>query len=382
MKKFSFGIASIVFAMMLFFQGALPADAVSYGGFGGRPAFPDPNDNRTESWFIVELEPGESRQDSVIVSNNSEETKTLRVYPTDTTASSGGGFACTQYLDPDYDVGTWIEMEKDQVTLAPGESEQVNFTFNMPVFADVGEHTGCIAIDEANPQSSDGAGAHISKRVGVRIYINVPGELHRELVFKTFEKQDREDGGVNYFVQMENLGNTSVESYLTIESKRLILGSTYFVHEGRYPILRETVQDWNYVLLRPFFGAIIRANLTAGYAEADVDNPGASVMGEVIHKESKLLLLMPHPIAMVLYLIVIAFIIFILFTLYVNAKRKIWIMRDWVKYKVRSGDTVKKLGKQRGVNWKIIVQANKLKAPYELKTGTVIKVPPKVNKKK
>ena len=61
---------------------AVPAGAAT-GGIGGRPANPDPNNPRTESIFIYTLDKGASKQDQVLVSNGSSETKTVELYTVD-----------------------------------------------------------------------------------------------------------------------------------------------------------------------------------------------------------------------------------------------------------------------------------------------------------
>lgn len=44
-----------LFFIVLF---TVPAEAIEYGGFGGRPAYPRTDNARTESVFIHTLEPG------------------------------------------------------------------------------------------------------------------------------------------------------------------------------------------------------------------------------------------------------------------------------------------------------------------------------------
>ena len=95
----------IVFFVIAF--GALPfvASSVGYGGIGGRPANPDPENPRTSSWFIYNLEPGQQKQDAVEVINNTEEDLVILVYPHDSIKSSDGGFALKQFGNEKTKVG-------------------------------------------------------------------------------------------------------------------------------------------------------------------------------------------------------------------------------------------------------------------------------------
>lgn len=122
--------------------------AIEYGGFGGRPAFPRADNPRTESIFVHTLEPGAVQKEGVTVINNSTETKTVFVYAADSTPSTGGAFACKQFAEEQTDVGSWIKLEKNEIKLAAGSTQMIPFTITIPNNASVGEHNGCILIQE------------------------------------------------------------------------------------------------------------------------------------------------------------------------------------------------------------------------------------------
>src|SRR5689334_17563344 len=116
------GIA--VFALLLTGLWGAPALAAEYGGIGGRPAHPDTSNSRTDSIFVFSLDPGGRGQNAVRVYNNSTTKKTIAVYPVDSQVSSGGAFACAQQADEKRAVGSWMKLEKESVTLDPGQSEE------------------------------------------------------------------------------------------------------------------------------------------------------------------------------------------------------------------------------------------------------------------
>lgn len=68
--------------------------------------------------------------------------------------------------------------------------------------------------------------------------------------------------------------------------------------------------------------------------------------------------------------------------LFIIIKRKIWIKKSWIDYKVLSGDDLKSLSQKFEVNWKLLARANKIKAPYIITDGEVIKRPPEPKSKK
>src|SRR3989344_4034401 len=103
------GLGLPLLAMALFAGNAL---AIETGDFGGRPAYPRPDNPRTESIFVHTLEPGDIQKEGVLTINNSAERKTMLVYAVDSTPSTGGAFACEQLSQTKNDIGAWIALEK------------------------------------------------------------------------------------------------------------------------------------------------------------------------------------------------------------------------------------------------------------------------------
>src|SRR3989344_2484013 len=168
----------------------LPAAAVhalGSGGIGGYPAYPDPSVQYSESWFIYNLDLGESKDDALLLFNSSDEEKTVKLYAVDSIPSNQGNFALKAETDPRLDVGAWVELSATIVTLAPGESREIPFTITIPPDADVGEHSGGIIIQKVDPGAVNAeVGASVVTRVGIRIYQTVPGAITREIELKEF----------------------------------------------------------------------------------------------------------------------------------------------------------------------------------------------------
>src|SRR3990167_154914 len=171
-----FGVAILIAALS-----ADVARAVEYGGFGGRPAYPRADNPRTESIFVHTLEPGDIQKEGILTVNNATEQKTMLVYAVDSTPSTGGAFACAQFSEAKKDVGAWITVKKSEVTLEPGTNELVPFSIHVPKNASVGEHNGCIVMQEKKEKAEDGSGVSLSFRTGLRVAVTIPGELERKL---------------------------------------------------------------------------------------------------------------------------------------------------------------------------------------------------------
>ena len=176
MRRMVIGLSGVVF--VLFVSAVF---AVEYGGIGGRPAYPRSDNARTESIFIHTLNPGQVQNEGVSVVNNSAEAKTILVYAVDSTPSTGGAFACEQLSQPKDDVGAWITLEKEDLLLESGTNELIPFTITVPQTASVGEHNGCIVIQEKLAKPDGKSGVNLSFRTGLRVAVTIPGVLERNV---------------------------------------------------------------------------------------------------------------------------------------------------------------------------------------------------------
>jgi hypothetical protein len=101
MQKSTFFQLALVSCLLLFSHLSF---AIEYGGSGGRPAYPNPDNKRSESIFVHELEPGTEKADGVRVINNTPDKKTFIIFSADSTPSTDGAFACKQFSEEKKDV--------------------------------------------------------------------------------------------------------------------------------------------------------------------------------------------------------------------------------------------------------------------------------------
>jgi hypothetical protein len=152
------------------------------GAVGGVPANPRDDNPRSEYIFVHTANPGDQIRDAVRVVNNTDKEKSVLVYATDSKRSSGGAFACKQRVEQRNDVGKWIVLDKDEVTLAPKTSEVVTFTINVPENAIVGESNGCIVIqdkEQTNLSSTGSSAITISTRSAIRVLVQIQGDIKK-----------------------------------------------------------------------------------------------------------------------------------------------------------------------------------------------------------
>lgn len=105
--------------------------------------------------IIAELKPGSSYEDYVIAINESDVPLTLDLYPADETVTREGKKAFKNQNDPQYNIGAWTKIEKNAVTLEPGQKEKVKFIINVPADAELKEYYGGIALRKKNTNENN-----------------------------------------------------------------------------------------------------------------------------------------------------------------------------------------------------------------------------------
>ncbi len=357
------------------------ASAVEYGGIGGVPANPDTNNPRTKSIFVYSLKPGEVKPDGIRVANNTDSSKTIEIYATDSEISSGGSFACSQKVDPKNEVGSWIKFEKAELTLESGTNEVVPFSLNLPQIVDVGEHNGCIVIQEKKDASQGGGnGLQLSVRSALRVVVTVPGEIKKELQISDFHAKST-NRRHTFTVSVQNTGNVSLDTNIQVEVRNIFNRLTY-TNGGVYPVLpQKQAFELNYEMDHSFWGGIYRTRATAEYDSDPRSQLGQK--GNSITKRSsktKYIIVAPKPLALLIYLLLISVAV-TGSVLFLRRKRHYKeIGENWDDYTVKKNDNIHQLASKNNIGWKKIATVNNIKPPYVLEPKSIIKLPPKPKK--
>jgi hypothetical protein len=368
------GMVGVVAGLCLFISS--PVFAVEQGGLGGKPAHPNPDNSRSQSIFVHSLDPGEETRDGVEVINNSDETKQVLVYVVDSQVSSGGAFACAQLADKPISVGTWVAMDKSQLTIEPHTKQVVDFTLKVPKNATPGEHNGCIVIQDTKQHTtSDSNGIMLSLRSAIRLAVTVPGDIKKGLAFTGLGVQPKDEKKLLLSAALKNNGNVSLDAKLDVKLSYLV-GFTATKDGGSFPVLSGSEGRFNFEADRPFWGGWYRLTATAEYN----DKPDVSI-GEgrpnAAVNESTWIFVSPQPVAAAIEgaLAVFAVVGTVFFVRrHLTAKRAAEAGR---KHVVEPHDNLHTIAEEAGVPWKLLARVNKLKPPYQLKPGQTLIVPRK-----
>src|SRR3989338_952531 len=376
-----------------FFVISAPAFALSSGGVGGYPAHPDPSIKYSESWFIYNLDLGESKDDALTIFNTTDELQTVKVYAVDSVPSNQGNFALEAEADPKDGIGAWIKLSQDLITLQPGENQEILFTITIPQNADVGEHSGGIILQKAQgSQDQLQNGASIVTRVGIRVYETVPGEIKKVIEIKDFnvnlKKLKDQDPYYEINLTAENQGNVSLQPKVALaiggwgkidyqDFKKInydgianfIKGRTdfpvkFFTGEElsrNWQLLRDQKVSTNWTWPKPRFGRFtFQANLTYDTEDGQKTISSKKITVWVIPW-------LEFAVLGVIFLLVVAFLVI---------KKIFFGGRNWQSYIIKTGDNLPQIAYQSKVSLKRLVKVNKIGKPFIVKPGQKILIPP------
>jgi Bacterial protein of unknown function (DUF916) len=138
-------------------------------------------------YFAYTSQPGVLVEDSIHVTNVGTVRGSVDLYAVDATTSQVSGVTFFTPDDPRHDVGAWITLSNQKITLNPGQSQDVPFSLRIPSSVRPGQHGGgIIARDAINQAVSSNSGAiHTTVQVQSQeilgVLVNLPGTLVEKL---------------------------------------------------------------------------------------------------------------------------------------------------------------------------------------------------------
>src|ERR1019366_1739977 len=161
---------------------AAGASAATIGGFGVRPAPPDPNVAATRAHFIITAKRDSTRREAVVVSNGDAKPLVLEVDAVDGLTGLTSGVVYANRGVAVHGAGAWVVPDLRRVTVPPRSSITVGFTARIPKYALRGDHLAGIASEALQQTKS---GGHFAVTVVVRTVVGVefivPGHATRHL---------------------------------------------------------------------------------------------------------------------------------------------------------------------------------------------------------
>lgn len=162
--------------------------------------------------LTYEADAGAVIEDAVTVFNFGTVQLTFRIYATDAFNNAEGQFDLLTGDQQPVDVGSWVTIAQEMVTVPPGKQVTIPITIKVPDGAAPGDHTGAIlASNQSTAVGPDGA-VTLDRRTGTRLYLRVNGPLFPELAVANVETTYHHAlnslaGSADVKYRIENRGN-------------------------------------------------------------------------------------------------------------------------------------------------------------------------------
>lgn len=353
------GISVIVFAQV----------AYATGGMGVMPSITDEYPD-SRSWFVYEAESSTSVQDSITLTNHLENSIILQVVALDGMATSTGGYTLVSNETENKDIGSWINLDTNEVKLAPFQSKKVGFTIIVPNDVDVGSHPGGIAVWRIDDQDiDDNSSMLIITRIAARVYLTVPGDIIKNLDVLGIKHNIKDNKSV-FTIDLANDGNVQLYPEVDLEIKNIFGQTIVKKTESLGLILKNGNTQPSFFLDKklPMFGKYT-ANFHIRYGYSFIEEQSTD---DYIDIQYKFWVIPWISVAVVLSILILIFMMYVFWGLWSKFKR---LNTRTKKHIVKSGETLTSIAKRYNVNAKKMSRFNLLKWPYNLRIGDVLLIP-------
>lgn len=194
-----------VFLFVLFISAVAPVSvaAQSSSGVGLQPSLIEKGAN-----------PGDQIDESITVTNLSDQEQTYYLILKDITTVAEGGRPV--YADPGlektgFELTEWLNLETEEITLLPGEKREVGVVIDVPDDASPGSHFGGIFISMQPPRLRQ-VGASVGYEVANIVSIRISGDVTESALIRSFKTNKLVYGETNvqFSAEIENKGNVLV----------------------------------------------------------------------------------------------------------------------------------------------------------------------------
>ena len=191
-------------------------------------------------YFVLEGATGGQVTGQVQVANRGDSPGSVQLYTVDAVTGQTGGTVLKMREDALTGTGSWIELERDVVTLAPGEGQLIPFVVHIPTNARSGEHVGGIVMEPVD----EGAGTQtvgqdevsfaveVKTRTAVAVQVNLPGTPVENLEVLGIDLCGHYSRQIMYL----NLRNIGTQMFKTNGSLRILDAQSQELQNIRFSI--------------------------------------------------------------------------------------------------------------------------------------------------
>ncbi len=235
----------------------------------------DPNQPGNRSNLTYDAAPGSTISDEITVSNYGNVQLNFRVYATDAFNTSDGNIDLLPGSEPPTDVGAWVQVGQENLTIPPDTAVTMPITIVVPPDARPGDHVGGLVASSPVPgRGPDGKTIPIDRRISTRLNFRVAGPIEPGL--------DVQDLGVSYSPSLNPLSGDAEVTYRIQNTGNVRTEGTYRVTaSGPFGLKESTSETLDIPELLPGQGYEVTTTLS-GVPAAFVANAAVHVTPEPI----------------------------------------------------------------------------------------------------
>jgi hypothetical protein len=237
----------------------------------------DRNAVSTRSELSYTGEPGSVIEDAVTVFNLGNEVLNFRIYGTDAVNHADGTFALLPHTEESTDVGTWVTVSQENITIAPGMASTIPITVTIPDDAAPGDHVGGVVASSPTAGVTDaGSVIELDRGIGTRLYVRVAGPLEPELTIENL--------AVGYGTAFNTFGGSTTVTYRVHNRGNVRISGTHRATvEGPFGVGRKSGEQIEFDELLPGSSIDVTAEFDGipalGWINADVELEARSAGG-------------------------------------------------------------------------------------------------------
>ncbi len=238
------------------------------------PSGSDPSQPSSRPNFSYALQPGATIQDAATLWNYSTVQLTFHVYATDGLNTPTGEFSLLTGQQKAEDVGTWIKVAQEFVTVPAQTSIVLPVTVTVPTDAKPGDHAGGIVASSQTAQDSGGKDVTLDRRAGSRVYLRVNGPVNPGMTVEDLRSTYHPalnplDGSLDVRYTVRNTGNIRMSAHQVVHITDLfggvadrkpkdipeLLPGNAITQTQHFTGVAATVRVGSSITLEPFAGA-------------------------------------------------------------------------------------------------------------------------------
>ena len=344
-------------------------------------------DESSEYRALYSIKPLGEEQGKVLVMNFSDQPQSVQVYPVDATTTTSGSFALQSKSSPQIGVGSWVTMDSEVIELKPYENKEIGYTLKLPKNIGPGDYAGGIIVQSVAGEG--GSGISVEARVGLRMYVSVPGEVEVKYSWgegaTQAEKQKDtssyyhkfENNSHVFYYKLANDGNVNLSVKGSLEVSNLLLGGKVLgASDSRDgSVLGVTEFDLGTLAPRTLETKkmIWEGTPSAGIFKAKT----VLSLSRLSFNSEKYT---PQTLTRTLTFVVVpwTFIFSVLFVI-IGALSAWWLYKKrkeaFVPYSVVAGDTIVLVAQKFQLDVRRLIMFNDMNPPYQLYINQVLKLP-------